>query len=437
MHVAVSGGADSVCLFLVMAKLKDELGIELEVIHVEHGIRGEESKKDADFVRKLCEREDVKYTIFNVDAPKVAKERKISLEEAARELRYQCFNEVAKEGVVAVAHHMEDNAETVLFNMSRGSGIDGMCGISPVRDNIIRPFINVSRTDIESYLEEKQQNYCVDRTNQEDKYTRNYIRHNVLPLLENVNSKSIDHINQMALELNALSNYLSKQVEEKYIKYVDEEGVSCELLEEDEVIVSEVIHNLLCSKAKTSKDISRVHVEAVVDLLKNGAGREIHLPYGLVAVSKYGRVDIRTNEEEIKECERVEQVVDISSMKVGEKQIIKVLDYVFEIELNLKEDSVEIEAKNYTKTFDYDKINGCFCIRNRKEGDFLTINDDGAKKSLKKYMIDEKIPRGDREQKILLCCDNHVLWVVDHRISAYFKVTDETKRLLKVTVRRM
>ena len=220
----VSGGADSVCMLLVLKRLQKEIGFSLEAVHIEHGIRGIESENDAVFVTELCEKNNIPLQVFSVRAKEFAKEKKIGLEEAARILRYDCYIKAAKKIAnqnvkVALAHHADDNAETILFQMVRGSGIDGLSGIAPRRrlaegSEVIRPLLSVTRAEIEEYLKDAGQKYCVDSTNQDVAYSRNRIRHEVLPLLECVNTKAIAHMNQSAMLLRELGDYLKLQVEE-------------------------------------------------------------------------------------------------------------------------------------------------------------------------------------------------------------------------------
>ena len=216
--VGVSGGADSVCLLHVLKALQNEIGFFLEVVHVEHGIRGIESENDAAFVVRLCEELEIPMQLFFVDAVTYAKEQKMGLEEAARILRYDAYAQAAEQTLssrvkVALAHHADDNAETVLFQMVRGSGIDGMSGMRPMRElmpgvSVVRPLLTVTRAEIEEYLKEEGQEYCVDSTNADTSYSRNKIRCHIFPMLEEVNARAVTHINQSAMLLRELGDYL-------------------------------------------------------------------------------------------------------------------------------------------------------------------------------------------------------------------------------------
>ena len=186
----VSGGADSVCLLLLLLELQKEMTFELRVVHVEHGIRGQESLADCEFVEKMCGRLGVECKSHYIDVPKEAKQCGRTLEETARLMRYEIFEKEAESwggAKIAVAHNRGDDAETVLFHLIRGSGLSGMRGILPVRGNVIRPLLHTGREEILSYLEEKKQPYCVDATNRDEHYTRNCIRAQIMPRLIEMN----------------------------------------------------------------------------------------------------------------------------------------------------------------------------------------------------------------------------------------------------------
>lgn len=431
VFVAISGGADSVCLLLVLEEIQKEMGFGLEAIHVEHGIRGEESLEDARFVEDLCKKHGIKLHSYSGDSNKIAKEEGLSLEEAARKLRYDCFHNHINDGKIATAHHMEDNAETMLFNMVRGSGIEGVRGIKKVRGNFIRPLIECNRKEIEEYLSDKNQDYCTDSTNEETDYTRNNIRHNIIPKLLEINSGAIEHLSNLSKMQDMAVDYIRKQGEEVYKKYVEGNKLSKQLLNEELIILQFVSHRFLCHMAGSSKDISNIHVDEIVDLIKGNSGRKVNLPYGLVAVSNYDSIEI--NRDSLKDSLNsvYEEIVLDESHK---KKIISVNNVTVKLEVVSNTKNIQIAPKTYTKMFDYDKITEVICLRNRREKDYIIINHKGSKKSLNRYMIDEKIPSQHRDSVLLLCDGNHVMYVVGHRISEYYKVNDETRRILKVQI---
>lgn len=215
----VSGGADSVCLLRVLGELRQEYGLTLSVIHVHHGIRGAEADRDARFTEELCRKLAIPCQVIYKDIPALAASERCSEEEMGRAVRYEALMEYAVAhdcNRIAVAHNRDDHAETVIGNLCRGSGIGGLTGIPPVRDRIIRPLLFCGRAQIEEYLAELGQDYCDDSTNAGDAYTRNRIRHQVLPLLETaVNKKSTEHIIETAEQLRQVEEYLTERTGEQ------------------------------------------------------------------------------------------------------------------------------------------------------------------------------------------------------------------------------
>jgi tRNA(Ile)-lysidine synthase len=194
--IGISGGADSVCLLFILLELQKTLPFTMEAVHVNHLLR-EDAAEDALFVGELCRKQGVKLRFFSVKVADLAKERGLSIEEAGRECRYECFQEAAsahRKTKIAVAHHQNDCAETVLFNLFRGSGLKGLAGIRPVRDNIIRPLLCCERREIEEYLASRGLSYRSDPSNEEGVFTRNRIRHQLLPLAQEINTAAIKHI---------------------------------------------------------------------------------------------------------------------------------------------------------------------------------------------------------------------------------------------------
>ena len=262
----VSGGADSVCLLLHLLELKEKLSFTLAAVHVQHGIRGEESLQDAAFVEKLCRRYQVQLFRYDYDVPEYAKQHGYSEEEAGRNLRYESFHKAleelgAPEGKIAVAHNRNDLAETMLWNMIRGSGMRGMAGIPPVREGIIRPLLHTARVEIENYLKEKGESYCTDATNASLDYTRNRIRNQVLPVLEELNAGVYAHMGQLGDDIRKTQEYLSAVIEEKMAQYVERDSrktqaflIAEELLKEPEILYTSIIKECICETAASSTE---------------------------------------------------------------------------------------------------------------------------------------------------------------------------------------
>ena len=307
--VALSGGADSVCLLLVLNEIKrqcaNELDFALEAVHVEHGIRGAESREDARFASDLCERLNIPCHVHSVDVPQYAKSHGLGLEEAARILRYEAFEEEAgrypcetayaadqkrgnsRQAVVAVAHHMEDNAETVLFQMLRGSGAKGLAGMHPVsvKNGVtyIRPLLSATRAQIEEYLKENGQAFVTDATNADTAYSRNKLRHDVFPLLLQINDRAIEHINESAGQLAVMNDFYEQQLKEACDSMVSKkEGrVILEISRFESLhpaLKSGVARECIHLASGRLKDITSTHIGALVKLAGQQSGRKINLP---------------------------------------------------------------------------------------------------------------------------------------------------------------
>lgn len=425
MIAAVSGGADSVCLLHLLVQLRTAGALRLRAVHVHHGLRGEEADRDAVFTEKLCRKFDVPCRILHADVRGYAKEHSVSEEEAGRILRYQLLEQEAQiweaetggQNVkIAVAHHGDDSAETILYNLFRGSGLAGISGIQPVRGRIIRPLLCVTRTEILEYLKEYGLEYCEDSTNQTNDYTRNRMRRIILPAItEQINPKASQHILQAGEKIRQAHEFLSDAAGKWLSEHTDgSDGtvVPASLTQEPEILQSYILRRVLEETAGTKKDLSSCHVETLMDLLAGTAGRKADLPEGIHAVREYDGLRIEKVSE--KEAERP------PSLEMT----------VFAVE---SEENQEFPKNLYTKWFDYDKIKDKLSVRTRKTGDYITLK-GGGRKSIKAYMIDEKIPAAQRDSVYLLADGSHVLWIIGFRISEYYKVGPQTTTILQVKV---
>ena len=458
---AVSGGADSLCLLMVLQELQEEKGYGLCVVHVEHGIRGEESQRDAEFVEGYCKGQGIPCKVYHCRAADYAREHRMTLEEGARILRYGFFRKAAEAygaNKIAVAHNQNDCAETMLFQLARGSGLRGLQGILPARagmalrkadhaaegQTIIRPLLCVERKEIEAYLMEKGQGYCNDRTNGEMEYARNKIRHQVLPVLEEVNSRAVAHMGKASFAVAEALEVVGELVQEAEGKYVrEQEGgifISQEVLAEKKLIRTSLLHNTLTKAAESSQDISEIHIRQMSELLERQVGRELCLPYNIKAERVYGGILVA--KRQAKKAGMQQQTSPCKDARPGSsillpKGTLELPDFGYRICTKIIENSPDFEKipkKMYTKWLDYDKIKGIMQLRTRQSKDFLVITADGKRKKLKNYLIDEKIPRQERDSILLLVDETHVLWAIGWRISEDVKVTEHTKRILEIQV---
>lgn len=561
----VSGGADSVCLLLMLHELSGRMGFSLAAVHVEHGIRGEESRRDAAFTEQLCAKLGVPFLMRSVDAPAWAKETGQGLEEAAREMRYDCFFaacETFRADRVALAHHANDSAETLLFHLARGTGIRGLCGIRPVVGmmpgrsgrpsvagaegmlrtadgvsmprmaeeqagggdtvdtgivladvhkeqagsgnavRVIRPLLCVTRGEIGAWLDARGQEYCTDSTNRDISYTRNRIRERVLPELEQVNPQAVPHIQKAAEQLREICDYLDEAAWQvgagawEFISPADRDrdialmegtgrgsagqadadvnaemysgasrgidnqtraGCPVRIFAEGfagmpPYLGKHLLHLLLGLAAGSRKDITSLHVDCVLDLLRGEAGRKVSLP-GRVTAERTGsglelyRADRDTPpgaavDPALRRVKQDTADADARGGACAEGILLRIpgetitadgLRIRTEIR-DFSEFSQKIPEKRYTKWLDYDKIKFIVQLRGRRPGDYLQVNAAGGHKKLRNYLIDEKVPRGERDRLTLLADGDHIMWVIGYRISEAYKVTGETKRVLCVRV---
>ena len=424
--VGVSGGADSVCLLSLLCKLKEEMNFQITVVHVNHQIR-EEADKDADFVRALCEKNKVEFVLRKYQVNSLAKEWNMSSEEAGRKVRYETFSEVLGEdlGKIVVAHNQNDVAETVLFNLFRGSASAGLSGIKPMNGNIVRPLLCFSRDEIEAYLKEINLEYCIDQTNLTDDYTRNKIRNHILPYAEeNIVKGSTSHIYATAAFLREQEEYLEEETERNFHKVANlsEEGTTLKIIGEEFLklhgfMQKRVVYKAIEQLAKSRKDITSKHIDGVINLFHKEGMKCTDLPYNLQAKSSYKDVSIGIKEKDLEE-------------KIEERPLEEAKEFTFRVFSAKMPDT--IPEKQYTKWFDYDKIEGTLTVRSWREGDYLTVLNGKHQKSLHRYFIDEKIPKDERDKILLVTQGSHVLWIVGRRISDHYKLDENTKQIIEI-----
>ena len=329
--------------------------------------------------------------------------------------------------------------------MVRGSGLDGLCGMSRRRDEgiyeLIRPLLAQPREEIEAFLRECGQSYCTDETNLDTEYSRNRIRHQVLPELKQINGQAVAHINQSAALLQEMRDFLNEEAEHIREMYVVEKSDGIQLYpgvweECHEVVQREVLHKAVGKVAGSKKDITRKHIESVRDLYFSQVGRYVELPYQVLAERNYHGILLRKDTE--KKGENV-----AFSREIPKESLQKVFEgEALELEVpggrvafrGLTPDGEigEIDKKSYTKWLNYDKIKVGLQIRTRTAGDYLTVDDRGHTKKLKEYFINEKVPKEMRDTMLLLTEDSHVIWAVGQRISADYKIDENTKKILEV-----
>ena len=432
----VSGGGDSMAMLSFLKEYQKEKAFILLAVHVHHGIRGEEADRDEALVRDTCRNWGIAFQVYHYQVPELAKKLKTGLEEAGRMARKEAFAlEKNRLGLgdsqmrIALAHNRNDLAETVIHNLCRGSGLRGLAAMSPAEGCTIRPVLCLERQEIGDYLEKEQIPHNLDSSNLSDDYTRNRIRHHVIPAMEEmINPRTVAHLAETARVVSQAADYLEKQGEallrQKGTRLPEEKGFFLEntFFEEDAIVVSCGLLKLFELLAGKRQDFNSVHVSDVRKLAEKQVGRKVMLPYGITAGRNYkGILFYRAADQGIIEGEWEMAVPGSVSCPLGSFEA-KIISFR----------NQKIEEKKYTKWLDYDKIKYSLSIRTRKTGDFLIIDRKGSKKKLNRCLIDEKVPAEKRDGIPLVAAGSEILWIVGGRINEKYKITPETRRILEL-----
>ncbi len=440
--VALSGGPDSVYLLHLLAQFQKEFDIRLYAAHLNHRIRGLEAHKDALFCAALCDKYNIPFFVKSEDVPKFSKTKKMTLEEGAREVRYNMLFELKdalSANKIAVAHNMNDQVETVLMRMMRGTGLYGLRGMDYATNNvIIRPLLDVDKKDILKELEKNNIKWREDKTNEQEDYTRNKIRLTLIPMMEIFSPKVKKNISRLSQYVREDSAYIE---ENAYISFkensfvVDEKTIKLDLegffqlypaIQKREIryAILEVLHSL--------KGIEATHLEDVIALAHNSKiNAQINLPRGLIVYKKIDALYFSTEEFKMEEI--------VFSYDLPTNDIIAISEIALQAETKIisRDKSLILPTGKYTKAFDLDKIKGNLKVRNRRAGDKIKPMGLGGTKKLKDIFIDEKIPLEERNKIPVICDeDNNILWVVGKYISEDFKIDDTTKNVIRITVKK-
>ena len=406
--VALSGGADSMALLTVLNSLKGELGITLSAAHLNHLIRGDEADRDEAFVKEQCEKLGVELFCERVDVPKIAREQHQSLEMAARNVRYEFLERVATD-FIATAHTASDNLETVIYNLARGASLEGLCGIPQKRGRIIRPILECTRKEVEMYCEEHGVPFVTDSTNLADEYTRNKIRHNIVPILKEINPSVEGVLIRNCKLLREDAKFLNATAE-KYVFSNTDKGDNSLLLYElsglpDAVkkrIITRYIHSL-----RDDIHLENVHIEAVLEAIKNGG--KVNLPSNLFATVHNNRLYL-------------------------EKEALSTESVQFNV--TFTEDNVEnfenINNLLLNNAIDCDKIVGKLVLRTRLSGDSIRLRNRGCTKTLTRLMSENKVPVALREKIPVISDDNGVIWVYGMGVAQRVAVGSKTRKITVV-----
>lgn len=437
--VGVSGGPDSICLLHILNELKESLGIELVVAHINHCLRGEEADKDEEYVREFCKKLKIQCFVKRENVYKISKDKGISCEMAGREVRYNFFSEIMNKvgaNKVAVAHNANDQAETILMRMIRGTGLEGLVGIKPVRDNIfVRPIIDITRDEIEDYCEDNKLYPRIDKTNLENIYTRNKIRLELIPYIkQNFNSDIIETLNRFSGTVKVDNEYLNKVSLKKYNEHciVKDNKVILkkEVFKEDEAILTRIIRKALRKAKGSLYNFDKNHIYDIIDIQKKSTGKVLMLPGNIRTLNSY--VDIYIYEQSDEQFIRNREY----KLNVNKVNSLEEIGMTITLEILNNSEDVNFDKSPLIKYFNYDRINKDIKLRYRKNGDkFIPMGMKGSKK-IKDLFMDLKIPKEKRDAIPLIIFDEDISWIVGYRISDKFKINKDTKKILKIKIER-
>lgn len=397
--IGVSGGADSIALLEFFVSVKEKYDLDICVAHIEHGIRGEDSVNDAEFVENYCKKLGVNFYLKTIDAPNLAKKAKMGVEEYSRMARYDFFNTIECDKI-ATAHNLTDNIETLLFRLARGTGLKGACSIPAVRGKIIRPFIEVSSGEIRKWCNDNNIPYRVDCTNSDSAYSRNLIRLEILPLFEKLNANYQDNIENFISDVNEDYAFIDNYVKSIYPKIIKNNEI--DLLKLNELDLSIKKRILIMFFDENGYSLNRIHLQSVIDItLKSGKSQ---IKENVFAISAKGKIRLAKFNDLNKKDEFVTKILNID----------------------------EFKDKNIDFYCDCDKIVGNIIIRVRQAGDRIKPAGRNVSKTLKKLFNESAYPIEKRDKKIVVCDDFGIVGVIGLCADERVKVDCNTAKILTI-----
>jgi tRNA(Ile)-lysidine synthase len=437
--VALSGGPDSVCLLHVLKNVMEKFNLALSVLYVDHGLRPEEAAEEKEFCENLSAKFNLPFLTKSIDVKSYAKESKLSMQEAARELRYRVFDDAAHEinaDKIALGHTADDQAETLVMRLLRGTGPAGLSGIPPVRGKFIRPLIGIQKKEIKQYLEEEEIDFIVDSSNLKKDYLRNKLRLSLMPLIEEINPNIIDTLSRTAAIFREEERYFEIIVAKTLMKLTSRKTNSRielflgPLTAMEKILLRRTLRKVIDDTSSLRK-INYIHIEDIIQLIKKGkTGGRLYLPHGIRAIKDYSTL-ILTSEPPVR--------LNTYTLNVPEEMILKEAGILVHASVqDCKESEIkDRKTSDVIAAFDADRLIFPLIIRPREKGDFFYPLGFGKKKKLQDFFVDEKVPRDERDAIPLIISGENIIWVVGYRGDERFRVTDETKRILKLEVKKL
>jgi tRNA(Ile)-lysidine synthase len=429
--IGLSGGPDSVCLSVILDEVRDNFNLSLHALYLDHGLRPEESRDEETFCRGFCEEHGIDFHSEKIEVKAISEKKRINIHEAARELRYDAFERTAlkiKAVRIAVAHNADDQAETFLMRLIRGTGRRGLSGIPYMRGKIIRPLLDIRREDIERFLSEKQIKFVTDSSNLKTEYLRNRLRQEIIPILKKDNPSVTESINRTADIFREEERFLeiatTKTMMRLITRKTDEsiELFLMPLMTIDRAILRRILKRALC-EIGADRGIELTHIDDVIHLIKdNRSGDMINLPIEIRAIKSYSTLLLT---KEVFTGLQTQYINVPGETSIGEEGL--------SIISQLSDKSVE-KSNRDTAVFDFEKLVLPLQLRQRREGDFFYPAGFGRRKKLQDFFVDEKVPREKRDSVPLIVSGEDIIWVAGYRADDRFKVTDRTEKCLRLII---
>lgn len=441
--MGVSGGADSLALLYALKELRVKYNFEIEVVCIDHMFRGEESKKEALYVQELATSLGIKSYLYERNVPEMIKKTGLSPEDAGHKMRHEIFQQLKEKNnytKLALGHHAEDRAETVLMHLVQGTGLQGLASMPPIFNWLIRPLAEVTKEEIINFCNDKGIRYHEDPTNQEKLYLRNKIRLDLIPYLQKeLNPNIIEALLRLENIVEADNDFL-----EEYSLKTRKEVLSASL--EDNIIIDlkkfralhlalqrRIVRDIYQDLRPQTQGLSYQHVENIIELALNEAGaKKINLPDGIIIKKTY--TSLIFTEKEVKPAKRLvkkDQKAEITMNLPGET-IIPGENLI--IEARYSEEMIKLRDYNQV-VVDADKIYADLTIRKRKAGDRIQLLGMEGMKKLKNFFIDRKIEKDKRDHINLVCQGDDIIWIPGLALSQKVRVTDKTKQYLILEIK--
>ncbi len=431
--VAFSGGTDSLALLLILHELKESLKIEIGACHLNHMLRGNDADEDENFTREIARKLNIPYYSVKTDVKAYARENKLSLEAAGRERRYVFFKDVMvnhKYDRCATAHHLDDQVETVLMNIMRGSGLNGLTGMSPLREEFVKPLLFLKKEELATYLKEKNLEPREDDSNLESVFRRNKVRNELVPYIrENFNEDFPETIWRMAELLSSDSDFLEETAEEKAKSLLLFENSHSVIIRKEAfnlhlALLTRLIQKALKRVKGNLSDIEEIHIREIIALKEKETGKIIDIKEGITARNDYGQIIIERKKTGEREESMLHEELTIPGTYVVEGKTIT-FRYV---------GRDEIVKDKKLRFFNGDIIEEKIIVRHRDEGDRMRPFGMNGYRKLKNILIDKKISREDRDTLLIFQNRNEIFYIGTMIISDDYKVKESTQKILEVGI---